>query len=202
MKKLLLILVLLAIAVPVSAKGLVVVYNMKQSNSNIDWDDMSQEWSQTKDTYNAYVVVEPTGSGTAKVFSIDIWNEKDKSGKTTKYASAQSVGEMDLIPAQIGKKLMWIISFEDGKNRVLLTGAAKNAKIGTSAYTFASKLAGLSIWNQGDGGDRYIGSGKITMSLNSSYTKYAYDNTLDGEGAMNKLLEHLVNDLGYTESTP
>jgi hypothetical protein len=202
MKKLLLILVFLAIAVPVSAKRLVIVYNMKQNNSNIDWDDMSQQWSQTKDTYTSYVIVEPIGSGTAKVFSVDIWQEKE-SGKTTKYASAQSVGEMELIEAQIGKKLMWIISFEDGNNRVMLTGEAKNAKIGTTPYTFASKFAGLSIWDRNeDGGDRYVGSSNITMSLNSSYTKRAYDDNLDGEGAMNALLNYLVTQLGYTEDTP
>jgi hypothetical protein len=203
MKKLLLILVLLAIAVPVSAKGLVVVYNMKQNNSNIDWDDMSQQWTQTKDAYNSYVVVEHIiGSNTANVFSIDIWQEKDKSGQTTKYASAQSIGEMDLIEAPVGKKLMWIISFEDGNNRVMLTGEAKSAKIGTTPYTFASKFTGLSIWNQEDGSNRYIGSGKISLSLNAPYTKYAYDNAFTGEQAMNALLDHLVNDLGYTEVTP
>jgi hypothetical protein len=202
MKRLIMILIILATAVPAGAKGLVLVYNLKQSNANIEWDDGDQQWSQTKEAETAFVIVEPTGSNSAGIFFVSTWSEKDKAGQVTKYARAESKGEFELITAQSGKKQIWTITAEDGNNRVMVSGEAKPAKIGTSTYTFASKFTGISIWDEEDGSDRRIGSGTISLGLNASYTKEADQKNLTGEQAMNALLEHLVNDLGYTEDTP
>jgi hypothetical protein len=202
MKRLIMILIILAIAVPAGAKGLVLVYNMKQSNANIEWDDGAKQWSQAKEAETAFVIIEPTGSNSAGVFFVSTWSEKDDTGKVKKLARAESKGEFELITAQSGKKQIWTITAEDGNNRVMVSGEAKAGKIGTSTPTFASKLSGISIWDEEDGSDRRIGSGKITLGLNASYTNEADQKNLTGEQAMEALIEHLVKDLGYTESTP
>jgi hypothetical protein len=173
---------------------------LKQSNANIEWND--GQWSQAKEAETAFVIIEPTGSNSAGIFFVRTWSQKDKAGQVTKYARAESKGEFELITAQSGKKQIWTITAEDGNNRVMVSGEAKPTKIGTATYTFASKFSGISIWDQTDGSDRSIGSGKISLGSNASYTKEADQKNLTGEQAMEALLEHLVKDLGYTESTP
>jgi hypothetical protein len=202
MKKLLFVLAILAVAVPVSARPFILVYNMKQSNASIDYDSWSDEWLQTKGTNAAYVIVEPTGSETANIYSVNMWKEKGKDGKTYKYASAEEIGEVEFIEAEVGKKLMWAITVEDGNSRVLLMGEAKPKKIVDATYTIAVKFSGMTVWDEEDGDDREIGSGKITLGLNSAYTNYAYEKTFTGKEAMDELFNFLVNEQGYIDAGP
>jgi hypothetical protein len=202
MKRLLLILVVLGVSIPASAD--VFIYNSKQANVSIDYDGII--WKQSKETETVYVIVEPTSSTTAGIWAIGIWKEKDKSGQTTKYAAAEEVGEVDFIQAQVGKKLIWIISAQDSNSQTLLTGQAKPTKIDDVTFTIASSLTGYGIWDESEFvNERDLGTGKITLKLNKNFTAEAHMRGLiHGGEAMVALMDYLKSEDGggYTEATP
>ena len=201
MKKLLFVLLVLGLAVPVSAD--VLVYSSKQAGTNVSTED-GFTWEQTKATETAYIIVEPFNDGTAGIWAVNLWKEKDKFGKTTKFVEADEVGDVDLIEATVGKKTMWIISSVDPNNRTMLSGAAKLTKIDTDTVLVAGSLTGISIWDEpGDAGSRDLGSGKVTLKFNKVFTVFAKENGItNGGNAMTQLVEFLVDEEGYVLANP
>lgn len=193
MKRLFLILLVLGVSIPAGAD--VFVYNMKISDVEFEyeWDG----WELVKDSDTQFIIIERAGSDSIKVWTIDTWKEKDPNGKMQNYYEAEYDGEIGFVEAQVGKKLMWMITgTADGDDRNLLTGEAKPTKIGVATPTVAAKLAGMSLFDVEDSGDRYIGYSKMTMSLDKKMSFSVQG--LDGAQAFNFIVNAFVT-MGYIE---
>jgi hypothetical protein len=197
MKKLLLILVVLALAVPAGAN--VFIYGSKETSASISYDWGT--WEQSKESETAFVIVEPNDTdATAGLWAIEVWKEKGKDGKTYKCAAAEEVGEVDLLKAQVGKKLMWVISSEGADSRAMLTGQAKPTKIGDETVVVATSLTGTSIWDESESeNERDLGTAKVALKLNAKLTLSEY--ALSGSEAMDAIMKDLVEE-GYIEADP
>jgi hypothetical protein len=193
MKRLLLILVVFAVTIPASAE--VFVYNSKQSGTTISYDWGT--WAQYKDTETSFVIVESTSDTTAGIWVIAVWQYKDKSGQKTKYAQAESVGEVDFIRTLIGKKTMWIISARDSNSQTMLSGQAKQIKLGSQTIIAASTLSGVSISEEAEFvNERDFSTGSMTMKLNTKLTTQYYQSK--GGDTMESILGDLVAQ-GYED---
>jgi hypothetical protein len=225
MKRLLLVLLMLGLAV--SASGSVLVYTMKSSDTGMeyDWDDDAQEymWYQWKGTYPGYMIIGPGSSG-EKIGVRAVWTGKE--GKQ-KYAYTQDWGDMNLVQAGIiagnKTKWTWIMSDVNDEYRMLLTGDIKPKKIGSvknkscvsaSCHSSAelaalgdidpnipAKLAGYTIMDEKEGDPvityRDLFIGKMTLTLNTKMTLKAHlDGNLDAYDATYGILNDL-QDAGY-----
>jgi hypothetical protein len=166
------------------------VYNLKSLNTKIEF--ISGGWSSGKifDTY--YLVVEPNG-GKLTDRIIGIW--KGKGGKKY-YEDDGTLGTSELLQVQIGKKQMWIMTGDDGKGRILLTGEAKPTKVGDVKPVIAAKLVGIAVVDIVEGSDRHIGTRKMSVSINPKVTSYLQG--FKGEDAISKLFDYLKSQ-GYEE---
>jgi hypothetical protein len=195
MKKLLLVLLILGLSLPASAE--VFIYNLKQSGTEYQYDEGG--WTQSKVSSTSYLVIEPNidDANFVNVWSVDTWKEKDDTGKMQNYYEVQDVFTLELIQAQIGNKLMWImpVAIGDGDNG-LLTGQAKTRKIGTVNHTIAATLTGYFIWHETDGDYRDEGAGTMSLKLSSKMTNDWH--ALSGEDAANAIVAYLESK-GYIE---
>jgi hypothetical protein len=188
MKRLLLVLLVLGVSVPASAE--VFIYNLKQSGAEYQYD--GSEWTQHKVSSTAYVVIEPNNDDAnfVNIWSIDTWKEKDEdTGRMQKYYEVQDVFTLELLQAQIGNKLMWIMPLAGDTENSLLTGQAKTKRIGTENHTIAATFTGYFIWHESDGDYRDEGAGTMSLKLNSKMTNDWY--SLSGEGATNTIVDYL-----------
>ena len=202
MKKILFALLLLAVTVPAGAD--VLVYSM--SEKGVSFLEDSPEWEMEKENIKGYIILEGgPGDDTVDMWVIATFKEKsEKDGKTYKYAAAESLGELEIITADIGKKTIWIItSGDDEEQRILLTGDVKQTKIGSEIWTIAKKLTGDVIWDKEENpGQRDLGCVKTALSLHTKFTLYAREEGYDGITATVELMEYLVDELDYINATP
>ncbi|MBN2019367.1 MAG: hypothetical protein JW749_04005 [Sedimentisphaerales bacterium] len=181
MKKMLLILLVLAFAVPAWAE--VIVFNWKTKESGYDYyNSIIYLW---KGSYKGYLVIEESG-GVAYATFIEIWTEK-WSGGTDKLMDDWDE-EYDVVEADIGNnKTIIILSTGDDEYRVLLTGAVKK--------DIVSKFTGTEIWDEEYGsGNRDIGIANWTLSFNKKWT--AAVEGMDFNGAYNFVVGELSSQ-GY-----
>jgi len=197
MKKLLLVLLVLGAAVPVNAD--VFIYNSKTSNAEFEYDKNEEGWSwmRYKSIDKAYVVFEPNSvdANFVNILFVDFWKEKDGSGVMRKYYGVGDVITLELVQAQIGIKLMWIMPIVDsyGTNG-LLSGQAKAIKIVAINHTIAATFTGSIVWHDSDGDYRDEGTGTLSWTLNPKMTNNWH--TLSGESAKDEIVADLV-ELGY-----
>lgn len=195
MKKSLLVLLLLGLSATAGAQ--VFIYNTTQSNTEFQYDGNS--WTQSIVKYTMYSVVEPNGSDTnlVNIWNVQFGTEKDAEGHKYKYYKVEANDvSFDPIKAQIARKtVMWILSEDNDTQHNLLTGKASPTKIGSEKPTIPTKLTGYSKWDETDTGVRYIGSGTISMTLNSRMTTADYSKS--GEDAVNDITVYLAFSNGY-----
>lgn len=190
MKKSLLVLLLLGLSATAGAQ--VLIYNTTQSNTEFQYDGNS--WTQSIVKYTMYSVIEPNDSDTnlVNVWNVQFGTEKDAEGHKYKYYKVEANDvSFELIKAQITRTtLMWILSEDNDTQHNLLTGKASPTKIGSEKQTIPTKLTGYSKWDETDMGVRYIGSGTISMTLNSNWTIAEHSNS--GENVVNDIIAYLV----------
>ncbi len=196
MKKLLLVFLVLVVSVPASAD--VLVYIEQYNETEIEVDPNTGQGGLNKHSGRAYRILEQVDNDTIANRTIELWKDKDDNGKMQNYYEVDPQWTADFIMADIGKKLMWIISYEDGTVRLLLMGEAKLNK--TIGLTIAAKLDGYALWDEIDDDEgeveRHIGYGKVTFRLDAKLTLKVKG--LSSEQAV----EVIVNDLkarGYIE---
>jgi len=175
--------------VSVTRPSSVLVYNEKWSDWEIVDYDLDDQWEDDSDSSKAYIIVEPNES-TAKVLCVDIWKGKDDKGKPQKYYETDTIGTFELLTAPVGKKTMCIIA-NDGQHIILLTGTEKSVKIGSIKRSIAAALTGQAIWDETDGDERYVGTGKLSWRLN---TKMTTKISLEGLNA-DEAVEYIVGEL-------
>jgi hypothetical protein len=195
MKKWLLVLLVLGVAVPAVAD--VFIYNVKQRGVDFYYDEDKESWTKSKASGSGtYLIAEPNyDENTVNIWEAETWKEKDEeTGETYKYYEVGDMYTLDFLQTQIGKKLMWIISgTNDAYNtRIMLAGQEKLKKIGTENHTVAAALTGYAIW--GDIVDEDLGGGAVSLTLNSKFTLYVQDSEEDAATAISDYLE---NVLGY-----
>jgi hypothetical protein len=201
MRKLLLVLFVLAAAFPASAT--VLVYNMKESWTGIYIS--SSVGDMYKGSENAYFLVEITGDETAEIRVIWLW----KDGKQ-KYAEFDDWGENSFTRATFeGGKEACIVSDAAKEYRILLSGASKTTKIaaykeascgnchdssiGNIAPNIPASLAGSGIWHEDY--DRW--TSKFTLKLNTKYTLEGhFRKAFNADDAATELL-YFLEDQGY-----
>jgi hypothetical protein len=187
MKKLLLILAILAIVVPANAD--VLVYNLKSSNKEL-WYELGA-WLFPGVAQKQFLIIEPNGDE-ATGWIVGMWKGEDKQ----KYYDVSALGTHELLEVQTGNKLMWIMTGEDTTSHMLLMGEMKPTKVGNTKPLIAATLNGVTIYDEVDGDNRYTGTVKNSAKLNSSMTLYLAG--LSGEIAMNTLFDYLESQ-GYVE---
>jgi hypothetical protein len=167
----------------------VFIYNFKQSGAEFEYD--GSEWTQYKVSNTAYVIIELNSDDAnfVNVWSVDTWKEKDEDGVMHKYYEVQGMFTFELIQAQIGNKLMWIIPIGEDTDHGLLTGQAKTRKTGTENHTIAATLTGYFIWHESDGDDKDEGAGTMSLRINSKMTNDWH--SLGGEEASNAIVDYL-----------
>jgi hypothetical protein len=192
MKKSLLVLLLLGLSAPAGAE--VLVYNLTQRGVAFEYD--GETWTQYTVAYTTYAVIDMNISDTnlVSIWSIDFWTEKDANGHNQKYYEVNEKS-FELLKVQIpGKKLIWIISGEDDTDHSMVTGTASPTKIGSEKPTIPTKLTGYFKWYGTDTDFREIGTGTVSMTLNSKMTTAEYSKS--GEDAANDIVASLVSN-GY-----
>jgi hypothetical protein len=218
MKQLLLILLVLAFSVPAGAT--VLVYNMKETCTGMDYfmDYGEYKWHQYKESWTGYLLIEQTDANTAKIQAIWTWKE----GKQ-KYAEVENWGEVTFVAADLGKgKELRIISASNDEERSLLTGASTMKKIsaykaascdlchsgdpippGDIAQKLPSSLAGYLVNDSADVAYRDIYISKMSLKLNAKYTLEGHlHNAMNIDDAVDSLLEFLQNEQGYNVNWP
>jgi len=194
-KKLLFAFLILGLVVP--AVGDVLVYVESYKETEIVINPNTGQGDIDKPSGRAYRILEQVDNDTIANQTIELWKDKDDNGKMQNYYEVDPQWTADFITADIGKKLMWVISYEDGTVRLLLTGEAKLNK--TIGSTIAVKLDGYAIWDEidDDEGIRDVGYGKLSFKLDAKLTLKVKG--LSSEQAV----DAIVNDLkasGYLES--
>ncbi len=194
MKKLLVVLLILVFAAPLPAppippKTQVLVYKWKESVTGIG---LTPGWNGAfKDNLKGYAVVEVDGR-VMYVTIIETWTEKIK-GQTYKLMNDWD-DEFELIREQVSGKDMWIITAWDDESRVLMSGMEKVIKIDDQKNTekVATKLTGIVLFDEMDGPDeRYLGTVKSALSLDTKTTVEANSDDLDAEGTYNLVVDKL-----------
>ena len=168
MKKWLLVLLVLGLSVPAMAQQAVLVYNLKQSGAEFEYDTGTGAWVKSKSSDTVYLVIQvDSNSPDANIRSIDTW----KSG-TTKYYTIDSSGTISFLQTLIAKKNMWIFegTFGDPFNiHIVVAGQAKSITIGTESHTVAATLSGCVIYGNIKNED--VGGGTVSLTLNPTITK-------------------------------
>jgi hypothetical protein len=216
MKQLLLILLVLAFSVPASAT--VLVYNIKETCTGMDYymDYGEYKWHQYKESWTGYLLIEQIDANTAEVQAVWTWKE----GKQ-KYAEVENWGKVAFIAADLGNgKELQIISASNDEERSLFTGASKIKKIsaykaascdlchgsdivppGDIAQKLPSSLAGYLVTDYKEGDPltyRDIYTSKMSLNLNAKYTLEGHlHNAMNINDAVDSLLEFLENEQGY-----
>jgi hypothetical protein len=213
MKKLLLVLLVLAAAVPAGAE--VFVYDQKSNGSGNDCNN--GVWGTFKGVETAYTIIDVDFADTNK---IDIWQVNTWKEQKVKKADIEHVGEVNFVVAPLtdGKKTKWIISDKDPNGRFVFMGDVKPVTIG--AYNNAScnschdpskgslktnaapSMAGSALWDQTTetltGTHRAIGTAAVSMKLNTKFTLEAHRNELfNAEDAAYGLLSALQDYYDY-----
>jgi hypothetical protein len=197
MKRLLLVLMLLCVFIPVNAKGTTFVYKIKQTSSGVKTEDGGSSWVKYKEAEAGYVVIEPNDSNMAKTWTINIWTAKDPNGKSQKYYKQRDATQFELLQAVIGKNTVWIISHVDETQSVLASGMVKPVKIGPEKPSLAATIIGTTMWLDEGGSYTEVGSGKMSMSLDTLLTTYAYAHT--GDETVAYVISYLEATLKYKE---
>jgi hypothetical protein len=192
MKRLLLVLMLLCVFIPVNAKGTAFVYKMKEADTGMASNDGGSSWEKYKGNHTGYIIVEPGDNNTASIWPINTWTDK---GTKQKYYEQQDMMTFGFLQGLIGKNTVWIITYADdvnGGQSFMFSGTAKPVKIGTfiPKPSIAATLTGTMIWL--DEEDTYIdvGSGKMSMSLDTLLTTYAYTHT--GDETVAHVVDYLI----------
>jgi len=175
MKRLLLVLTLLCVLIPVNAKGTAFVYKMKETDTGLESNDGSS-WEKYNENLTGYLIVEPNDNNTASIWSINTWTSK---GTKQKYYEQQDMMTFGLLRVPVGGNTVWIMTYADEEQSFIFSGTAKPVKIATPNPSVAATLTGTMIWF--DEEDTYIdfGSGKISLSVDTILTTYAYTHTGD-----------------------
>jgi len=194
MKRLLLVLMLLCVFIPVSAKGTAFVYKMKEADTGVESDNGSS-WETYKINRTGYIIVEPNDNNTASVWSINTWTPK---GTKQKYYEQQDMMTFGFLRVHVGLNTVWIITYADGGQSFMFSGTAKPVKIATPNPSVASTLTGTSIWFDEEDSYRDVGSGKLSMSLDTLLTTYAYTHT--GNETVAHVVDYLIS-LHYQAGT-
>jgi hypothetical protein len=168
MKRLAIVLMIIGFAWAAHAD--VFIYSQKSAGSGVNHD--TDGYGTFKGTDSAYTVIEINPSDTNAVV---IWAIYLTKVNGVKYAEVHEVGEVNSVVTTAGDKTVWEIGGEDGDGRFMVMGQAKPKKIGTTYFTVPSSMAGIAIWDETTGTHRAYGTAKTTMTLNTTYTKYAID---------------------------
>jgi hypothetical protein len=196
MKKWLLVLLVLGMAVPAVAD--VFVYNAKQSGVYFYYDGDVDAWVQSKssgDTIYVVIQVDSSSPGSVNIYSIDTWKEKgtDENDKpiTYKYYTVDGPYTFSFLQTTIAKKITWIIEGTAGEynSRIMVSGQTKSTKIGTVNYTVAATLTGYSI--DGDIESQDVSGGTVSLKLNSTITKELVSSDEDVAGAIDTYFQGL-----------
>jgi hypothetical protein len=199
MKRLLLVLTLLCVFIPVNAKGTAFVYNMKEADTGVSSNDGGSSWEKYKENVTGYLIVEPGDNNTASVWPINAWTAKDPNGRKQKYYEQQDMMTFGFLRPAIGQKTVWIMIYADEGQSFMFSGTAKLVKIATPKPSVAATLTGAMIWLDEEDAYIDIGSGKMSMSLDTLLTTYAYTHT--GEETLAYVISYLENTLHYLPGT-
>jgi hypothetical protein len=202
MKRLLLVLMLLCVFIPVNAKGTAFVYKMKETDTGLESNDGGSSWEKYKKNHTGYIIVEPGDNNTASVWPINTWTAKDENGTKQKYYEQQDMMTFGFLQVLVGRNTVWIMTYADdvnGGESFMFSGRAKLVNIATPKPSIAATLTGTMIWL--DEEDTYIdvGSGKMSMSLDTLLTTYGYTHT--GEETLAYVISYLENTLHYLPGT-
>ncbi len=206
MKRLLLVLMLLCAFMPVNAKGgglPPLVYNLKEADTGMDSNDGGNSWEQYKENHTGYIIVEANDNNTANIWPIDTWTAKDANGKTQKYCEQQDMKTFEFLQGLVGKNTVWIITYADdvnGGQSLMFSGTVKPVKIGTinPKPSIAASLTGTTLWLDDEDSYIDIGSGKLSLSYNSTLTTSVYNHSIDtGEAATAYVVNYLEKTLHY-----
>lgn len=204
MKRLMLILMLLCVFVPVNAKGgglPPLIYNLKEADTGMDSNDGGDSWQSYKESEAGYVIIEPNNNNTASVCHIKTWTAKDSNGKTQKYYEQQDMKTFGFLQGLVGKNTVWIITYADdvnGGQSLMLSGTVKPVKVATllgpATLSLAGTITGTTIWLDEETDYLDVGSGKISLSYNSTLTTYTYNHSIDtGEAAAAYVVSYLTS---------
>ncbi|MGD0571748.1 MAG: hypothetical protein ABSB11_01855 [Sedimentisphaerales bacterium] len=197
MKRLLVILLALGLSVPAMAhSGGVLVYNLKQSGVEFEYNSDANTWAQSpKSNHSHYLVIEMDSNSPG---SINLWSVETWKGVTTNYYTAEGPADINFTETSTASKTIWIISdiFSSGGSpvHIMVSGQAKPTKIGTGTYTVAAAMSGYVIF--GDiipDGD--VGAGTLSMTLNPKATIALTALVLNGD--VDSAINDYLTGLGY-----
>lgn len=207
MKRLLLVLMLLCVFIPENAKGRAMpplVYQMKEADTGMDSSDSGSSWEKYKDNYTGYIIIEPNDNNTASAWSIHTWKAKDPNGKMQNYYAQQDMITFGFLQVIVGKNTVWIITYADDEQSIMMSGAVKPVKVvtllGPATLSLAGTITGTSIWFDDENSYKDIASGKVSLSYNSPLTTYIYNNIDTGEDAVAYVISYLTS-LHYLPGT-
>ena len=194
MKRLLLVLMLLCIFIPVNAKGTAFVYKVKETDTGLESND-GHSWEKYNKNRTGYLIVEPNDNNTASVWPINTWTAK---GTKQKYYEQNDMMTFGFLRALVGKNTVWIMTYADEGQSFMFSGTAKLVKIATPKPSVAATLTGTMIWL--DEEDTYIdvGSGKMSMNMDTLLTTFAYTHT--GDETVAHVVDYLIS-LHYQAGT-
>ncbi len=203
MKRLLVVLLALGLSVPAMAhSGGVLVYNLKQSGVEFEYDSDANAWAQSpKSNHSHYLVIEldSNSPGSINLWSVETWKEKD-AGVTINYYTAEGPADINFTETSTASKTIWIISdiFSSGDSSVhiMVSGQAKSTKIGTGTYTVAAAMSGYVIF--GDIPDGDVGAGTLSLTLNPKATIALTAQVQNDSGDIDSAIsDYFENVLGY-----
>ncbi|MGA2070467.1 MAG: hypothetical protein ABSG97_03885 [Sedimentisphaerales bacterium] len=198
MKRLLLVLILLCVFIPVNAKGTAFVYKMKEADTGMDTQDGSS-WEKYKDNYTGYVIIEPNDNNTARVLPINTWTDK---ATKQKYYEQRDMMTFGFLQALVGKNTVWIMTYADdvnGGESFMFSGRAKPVNVATPKPSIAATLTATTMWFDEEGSSIDVGSGKMSLSMDTLLTTYGYTHT--GEETVANVISYLENTLHYLPGT-
>jgi hypothetical protein len=200
MKRLLLVLILLCILIPINAKGQAFVYKLKETDTGMYSEDGGTSWEKYSEKLTGYIIVEPSDNNTVITRPIDTWTAKDPNGKKQKYYEQQDTMTFGFLQVLVGTKTVWIMTYADEWQSLMLSGTAKSVKIGTITPkpSIATALAGTFLWFDEEDTDIDFSSGKISLSLDTTLTAYGYTHT--GEETVAYVITYLTG-LHYLPGT-
>jgi hypothetical protein len=220
MKKLLFVLILLAMSVPAGAT--VYVYNIKAVDTGMSTNDDGSTWDSYKKPFGGYFIFGP-GSSDSKVDIWAIWTWKESGGK---YAFAENWGEANRVEAQIPvgtkTKWSWIVNYVDPNSRTMVMGEMKVKKVGLAksstclschssqelaglgdiAPNIPAKLVGSSVVDDNEGPTWWdMWTETLTLTFNTKATLKGHtDNHFTSVAVKDAILDDLHN-AGYNTST-
>jgi hypothetical protein len=196
MKKWLLVLLVLGLAVPAIAD--VFVYNFKLGGVYFEQDDEGN-WVRSKpegDTLYFVIQVDSNSPDSVNIRVIDTWKEKDDEGVMHKYYTIDGPYTISFLQTLIARKNTWIIegtTSDEDNTRIMVSGQAKLKKIGTPTYTVAATLTGYLIY--GNIESQEVGGHTVSLKLNSKITTALVSSDADVTGAIDAYFGE--DGLGY-----